>query len=307
MDTSLIVTSRPNLPAGLHAATREQHHALNTSITARLPLCLPPCVDSPRLYILGMMVFGQIYFAFEDFLEKSLTTSTVLDARLREVYQRVKFRELTRTSRLRDDIELLQSRLDATAVADLNQLSEQAQRVFASRITSSLAARPHALLAYAWAMYLALFNGGRWIRRQLVSAGTDFWGPGELPLSFWVFEVDDGGDIHHEALKMRFKTAFAEASALLTDVESSEVIDESKNLFVTCSQMVEFLDKAVAERASSDESRLGASDPPDSTAGLGYRSPASSFVTAWGYITSSLASLKTTSKVVWGPRVEVND
>lgn len=298
-----MATSQSALPVKLHAATREQHHALNTSIAARLPLCLPPFVNSPRLYAQGIIAFGQIYFAFENFLGKSLTSS-VLDARLREIYQRMNFRELTRTSRLRSDIELLKARLNATDAADLDGFSEKAQ-VFADRITSSLSSRPHALLAYTWAMYLALFNGGRWIHRQLVSAGTDFWGPGELPLSFWMFEVDDGGDVHQEALKLRFKTAFAESSSLLSDIESTEVIDEAKNLFVTCSQMVEFLDKAVAENPSS-ESRSTVSDTPHST-GSRHRSPSSTFFTAWGYVTSSLASLKTTPKVVWGPRVEVND
>ncbi|KIW21208.1 hypothetical protein PV08_01788 [Exophiala spinifera] len=295
MDISPIAASRPALPVELHAATREQHHALNTAILGRLPLCLPPCVNSPLLYTQGMIVFGQIYFAFEGFLEKSLT-SALFDVRLRGIYQRMHFRELTRSSRLRDDIELLRSRLDHRVAVDLSRLSEQAQ-VFASRITSYLSSQPYALLAYTWAMYLALFNGGQWIRRQLVSAGPDFWGTGELPLSFWDFGVDDGGDVQQETLKVRFKTAFADASALLTEVESSEVIDGARDLFVTCLQMVEFLDQAVVERTSS-ESR---------SPGFGYPSPTSTFVTAWGYITSSLALLKTTTQVVWSSRVEVND
>lgn len=294
---------RPALPVELHAATREKHHALNMQITARLPLCLPPHANDPLLYAKGMIVFGQIYFGFEKFLEASLASRS-FDKRIQDVYQCIHFRTLVRTNRLRNDIDSLKSRLNADQSLELDLLSQQST-VFASRNTAALSARPHVLLAYAWAMYLALFNGGRWIRRQLVEAGSSFWKADAFPLSFWEFGGGSGEDAQHEALKLRFKDSLLAASALLTDVEKEDVIEETKSLFDMCSEMVLFLDEAVADRGCSNPH-----SPPEGNVratGPGYFAPTSSVAFAWSYITSTLAFVRTTARSAWERRVQAVD
>ncbi|KAK5185854.1 hypothetical protein LTR44_001903 [Exophiala sp. CCFEE 6388] len=207
---------------------------------ARLPLCLPPNTNSPLLYAKGMTVFGQIYFAFEQFLETSLASAD-LDSRLRDIYQKIYFPSLIRTTKLRHDLDVLRSILDKRLALEVDQLAEESQTFFAD-ITASQSQKPHVLLSYAWAMYLALFNGGRWIHRQLAPAGAQFWGHETPPLSFWGFEESHDCNLDGEDLKIKFKDAFTAATSLLTDAERGDVVEETKRLFEMCSKMVLYLD-----------------------------------------------------------------
>jgi hypothetical protein len=150
-------------------------------------------------------------------------------------------------------------------------------------------------------MYLALFNGGRWIRRQLVSAGSNFWKGDAFPLSFWDFG-DGSGEEEDEALKLRFKDSLLAASSLLTEAEKEDVIEEAKRLFDMCSEMVLFLDEAVADAGCS---KL---DSPQERSvrvtGPRYLAPTSSVAFAWSYITSTLAFVRTTTRSAWERRVQ---
>jgi len=283
---------RPSLQVELHAATREKHHALNTAIIARLPLSLPPNADDPLLYAKGIIVFGQIYWAFETFLATSLTNER-LDSRLHDSYQRLYIPCLIRSSRLKTDIALLKSRLGDSTVKELDVFAEES-KTFSSRITSSLSARPHVVLSYTWSMYLALFNGGRWIHSQLASAGRDFWGEGVPPLSFWEFEDDEGCDGDLGYLKSLVKDAFSVAASRLTCEEKDDVIEEAKGLFDLCLEMVRFLDKtSTAQSARVSQSRLPS--PLGAYALVqGYIGAAPLVETARGYAASVCASLRTT-------------
>ncbi|OAL33307.1 hypothetical protein AYO20_07469 [Fonsecaea nubica] len=234
-------SAQSSLPEELRSSTRQRHHALNLQITRRLPLCLPPIADSPFTYTKGMIVFGQIYFAFETFLQTQLA-SAQLDQRLRQIYQRVCFPWLLRYGRLQKDIETLQSVLPRDQNQELEALDKESSG-FRLQIERSLSTRPHVLLAYTWAMYLALFNGGRWIRGQLVSAGPDFWRTGIIPLSFWDFRSEEDAGVDGR-LQEQFKEAFREAASLLTETEERDVVEETFILFDMCIQMVEFLDNA---------------------------------------------------------------
>ncbi|KAI1611111.1 hypothetical protein EDD36DRAFT_313071 [Exophiala viscosa] len=298
MDSSPDSNGRPALPVELHAATREKHHALNTSIMARLPLCLPPSTNTPLLYAKGMTVYGQIYFAFEQFLESSLASANQ-DPRLRDIYQKIYFPSLIRTTRLRHDLDALKSTLDEHLAQEVDQLVKDSQAFF-SGVTASLSEKPHVLLSYVWAMYLALFNGGRWIHRQLASAGAEFWGNKTLPLSFWGFEKNDDCGMDGENLKVQFKTAFMEASSLLTDAERDEVIEETKKLFDMCSKMVLYLDNT-----KSTEPLAQSSDTEPVLSGLS--TSTLSMATLWGYVASSFAALRPGYKSAWERRVAMVD
>jgi len=229
--------AQPSLSEELRTATRQKHHAMNTQIIARLPLCLPPLAGSPINYAKGMIVFGQIYFAFEEILAKYQASP---DQRMCEMYDRMHLPQLLRTSRLCNDIVVMKSRLPQSEVEDLELLAKES-KVFSRRVHVSLAGRPHVMLAYAWTMYLALFNGGRWIRRQLMSAGCDFWQGEVLPLSFWDFGRVGLDNLDEGQLKDAFKVRFGEAATNLTDDERRDVVEETNRLFDLCSEMVELL------------------------------------------------------------------
>jgi hypothetical protein len=154
-------------------------------------------------------------------------------------------------------------------------------------------------------MYLALFNGGRWIRRQLVSPGSNFWKADAFPLSFWDFGDGSGEDEEDEALKLRFKDSLLAASSLLTEAEKEDVIEEAKRLFDMCSEMVLFLDEAVADAGclkldSPQEGSVRATVPR-------YLAPTSSVAFAWSYITSTLSFVRTTTRSAWERRVQAVD
>lgn len=241
---------KTSLATQLHTATREKHHALNRQITSRLPACLPPEAQDPMLYAMGMTVFGQIYFAMERAWEATMSKEKT-DDQIYNVYKELLCPKLLRTSKLQQDLQELHKRLGSQASKQLNNLSLESQ-IFRDEIDNLLSAQPHALLAYAWAMYHALFNGGRWIRSQLRNSGNEFWHGTPFPLSFWDFEgVEDGEDI-----KIDFKARFAKSSSLLDDQQRAEVIAHSTRLFDLCGDMVVFLDTKTRPSSSIALSRL---------------------------------------------------
>ena len=124
----------------------------------------------------------------------------------------------------------------------------------AERIRETVSAKPHVLIAYAWVMYMAVFSGGRWIRQQFDSAGSDYWTgilasstvtsekagmsssfPGYTFLSF-------AGDEDGEDIKADFKSRLAETEAQLTEEERVEVVEAAQELFDHCIQLVGEMD-----------------------------------------------------------------
>ena len=97
----------------------------------------------------------------------------------------------------------------------------------------SIEGREHVLLAPFYLFYLALFNGGRYLRGILRGAGSGFWlqgngGDVDDVLSFWGFGGEDGaGEGEEEKIKMRFKTSWERAVGMLTEGERAEVVDEA--------------------------------------------------------------------------------
>ncbi|KIW87519.1 uncharacterized protein Z519_11842 [Cladophialophora bantiana CBS 173.52] len=284
--------SQTSLAEELRATTRQRHHALNAQITPRLPLCLPPIADSPLVYVKGMIVFGQIYFAFEQFLETQLACPQ-LNQRLLQIYEGIHFPWLLRSSQLRHDIDALKSDLLRSQIQELEVLLDES-RGFRLRIERSLSARPHVLLAYTWTMYLALFNGGRWIRGQLVSAGPEFWRGSTLPLTFWEFRKEGEADVGDERLKEEFKEGFQGAASILTEEESRNVVEETMKLFDMCLQMVEFLDN----KAATSSSQESFAESPSLAVACQLKDPVvanSTVASLWQYLTSVCSSIKTTT------------
>lgn len=294
-EASPSAATRPALPAELRAATREEHHALNTLIVPRLSLCLSPQVDSPLVYAKGMAAFGNVYFAFEDCLAAGRTSGR-LDPRLGDMYEILHIPQLIRTNRLRGDIELIKSRLEEPAAREIAAVEDDS-KVFYSRIHDLLSTKPHVMLGYTWAMYLALFNGGRWIRRQLASQGPEFWRGDQPPLSFWEFEDDGSADSEGEHVKVLFQERLLSAASLLRDDEKDEIVEETGRLFKLCSEIVHILDDtlAVGEQTTPRTPSRQSADP-GVNGYLGHLSLTTPLTTAWQYLASSYASLRPTTK-----------
>lgn len=126
--------------------------------------------------------------------------------------------------------------------------------MFLEHFDQTCALKPHILIAYAWVMYMALFNGGRWIRAQLLAARNSSWDSGSVAgsvaidepqgLSFWHFlGGDDGEDIKNE-----FKARLNDIEDLLNDEQRRDVIEEAQSIFKHCTLLVGELDKIVAAR-----------------------------------------------------------
>lgn len=236
-----------SLPLEIHAATRSCHTALNRLIISRLPLCLPPHAANPAIYAEGIAAFSRIYLLFEQAWDEILTGRPGKLC-IHEALRQLKIPSLSRSAKLEADLSLLNQRLDGQGKSYNEEHGELAPLL--DRTREAILERPHVILSYTWVMYMALFNGGRWIRDQLNQGGPDLWGSHTQSfnidcLSFWNFE----GELDGEDIKDDFKARFNKAVAVLDDTERQDVIDESVRIFETCSQMVAWLDRQTRPRS----------------------------------------------------------
>lgn len=86
---------------------------------------------------------------------------------------------LLRSERLRLDISSLTGKSLQEVDESLSHYpkNNSALSRFLQHIQSSVASRPHVLVAFAFVLYMALFSGGRIIRATLYNAGPGFWCP----------------------------------------------------------------------------------------------------------------------------------
>jgi heme oxygenase len=237
---------------------------LHRAVVGRLPLSLPPKATSPHLYALGISRFAQIYSALEsawrDQLEAAAPDGTAKDqARYCALLAEAHLPAIARSQRLESDLRNLKTEWDGGDNDDafIPQGNDIAVREAITHVLETVRVKPYTLLAYSWIMYLALFNGGRWIRQQLLDAGPQFWykelsgvgKPGsassdlrKLYLSFWDFDGDQDG----EDIKLAYRAGFIEASKRLTEEECDDVVCEAKALFQYCLDMVTEIDVVVA-------------------------------------------------------------
>ena len=138
-------------------------------------------------------------------------------------------------------------------------------RDFVRHIKEVACRKPHALIAYSWVMYMALFNGGRWIREQLAAARDVTWALDEdaielaagssegmerreAGLSFWYFEgTEDGDDI-----KAEFKARLIDVGTMLDSTYRADVVEEANEIFERCAGLVEEIDQMVARQTPND-------------------------------------------------------
>ncbi|KAI9856508.1 MAG: heme oxygenase [Trichoglossum hirsutum] len=288
----------------INEATKKPHTNLNRLITARLPLALPPHATTPVLYGRGLLHFAYIYLTFEtlwlSLLHSTPATTPTLElvshsefplrdldpvrhvqtppkpdgdyrGRRASVSRRVQtFLEhlllpgLMRGERLKEDLGYLTGLSAAELGSRLEHPEGKRTVEFVAHIRSAILDKPHVLISYAWVMYMAIFSGGRWMREQMLLAGTEFWSePGArakvsmsgrkardtIGIEFFHFKgSEDGEDIRQE-----FKRRFAELDQLLTPNERQDIVSEAVRIFHFHTLMVEELDGMFGQRASSGE------------------------------------------------------
>ncbi|KAJ4366735.1 hypothetical protein N0V95_000064 [Ascochyta clinopodiicola] len=156
-------------------------------------------------------------------------------------------RGLPRSGRLKKDLEYLLDLQSTDLEVLLAKYPGDKVASFCTHIRKSVHEKPWTLVAYAWCFYMAIFSGGRWIRAGLLKAGDEFWPPSsegdgmglkECGLSFWHFSgLHDGEDI-----KAEFKVNLEAAETLFTADERVDIIEEAKNIFKLCAEIVYELD-----------------------------------------------------------------
>ena len=242
--------------------TRPFHTHLNRLIVSRLPFALPPSTESPLLYATGLSHFASVYYAFETewhalaerepveelSLEMAVTLSSLIHLLLPA---------LSRTDRLQRDLQLLLESPADDVIDIIRNPSGTRVQEFVTHIKHVAASKPHALIAYAWVLYMALFNGGRWIRSQLLDARDSAWEleantekshlgardkDKELGLAFWHFDGPYDGEDHKEELKCRL----ADVESMLGSDQRADIVNEAKTIFRHCALLVEELDEVVA-------------------------------------------------------------
>lgn len=165
---------------------------------------------------------------------------------------------LTRSSRLKRDLEFLLNCHPTDLEVLLAKYPGDKVAHFCTHIRKSVNEKPWTLVSYAWTFYMAIFSGGRWIRGGLLNAGEDFW-PAVIPistsglvnkipsnlkergLSFWHFPGPHDG----EDIKATFKSRLAAAESLFSPDERVDIIEEAKNIFRLCAELVGELDTLV--------------------------------------------------------------
>lgn len=226
-----------------------------------------------------MRAFAEIYFAFESqwaFLI-SPTKTTEISPRVQNLLRTLYHPSLLRTTRLEHDLTLLSGQHPNS-----QRLGHPSLTPLTSQIVLRLQSSPHTLLAYAWIMYLALFNGGRWIRSQLLfpnrntsssssssSSSTQFWRPRSGPdaeeeedcLTFWKFDGDQDGEDIKTGFQTRFEVLAAES---LTEAERQDVVEEAVEIFKMCGRVVEELDLHFGVDTERWEARPSAPAAPPS-------------------------------------------
>lgn len=159
-------------------------------------------------------------------------------------------RGLPRSGRLKKDLEYLLGVHSTDLEVLLAKYPGDKVASFCTHIRKSVHEKPWTLVAYAWCFYMAVFSGGRWIRAGLLRAGDDFWPSAhkdekvslqERGLSFWHFPGPHDG----EDIKGEFKLRLEEAEHLFSDDQRVDVIEEAKNIFQLCAEVVYELDYMV--------------------------------------------------------------
>ncbi|KAJ5633522.1 hypothetical protein N7528_001364 [Penicillium herquei] len=242
----------------LRTAIKEPHAAIHRLNLSRIALCVPPQVDRPTLYALGISRYAEIFYGLEeewvafigdpaDWIHQDSddrTASCLQDRseRVRALLRQLYLPELLRSRSLRADLAFLES-MDPANMGFLH--GHNAGMDVRKYLHQLVAKTPHLLVAWIWIIYSAILYGGREIRAHLLKAGPQFWdlSAAEIkakrtpcPLSFWHIEDD-------AVVKTKFRSLITSVDCLLTREEHQEILDESLRIFQKLEQLTLNLDE----------------------------------------------------------------
>ncbi|RDA84106.1 hypothetical protein CP532_1490 [Ophiocordyceps camponoti-leonardi (nom. inval.)] len=300
MSTDLEALLERGLPLAqtLNLATRDVHARINTLVSSRLKLALPPRADDASLYLVGMLHVAPIYATVESLWRDA---SRDVTSSIGPLLECLRLPGLMRSESLRRDVAALAGWEADTVEERIRTAASGPGHVadWVAHMRLVVEDRPHILVAYAHVLFMALFAGGRFINGRLKAAGNEFWwslrgGPPShhhhhhfnpqhhrlssetdpleeaVPLRFFHFEgPDDGNDLKHE-----FKRLLAESEAILTHGEKMEILEEGICIFERVGLLVAQLDsvcgslKSKPQRAAFSTS----SPPPPATTSVAARS-----------------------------------
>ena len=256
---SVPLPTASSLTQRINSTTRRAHTELNAAILSLLPLALPPYTSNPGLYLRGMRCIHAIYTSFESISPQCYNpphaNNIPQNPGLTSALRRLHIPSLERRKRLSNDLHILSTSLNRAKCTEITheEILQQHPRLDAlvSHIYTEIPEHPHLLLAYYHLFYLALFNGGRYMRTRLRSAGRRFWCPCHIDttiatdterggrkeigrtltssaeieegLSFWYFD----GAVDGEDLKATFKARFEETEGMLTEEERAGIVAET--------------------------------------------------------------------------------
>ncbi|XP_014562312.1 hypothetical protein COCVIDRAFT_32751 [Bipolaris victoriae FI3] len=204
------------------------------------------------------------YLLVNPYDSPSLFTSTLgaptpPSPQLTTFLQSLRPRGLIRSGRLKRDLEYLLGLHPTDLEVLLAKYPGNKVAQFCTHIRKSVNEKPWTLVSYAWCFYMAIFSGGRWIRGGLLRAPPSFWpspatttglqeeADNKSPdlknqgLSFWHFPGPHDG----EDIKAEFKLRLAAAETLFTPDERVDIIEEAKQIFKQCAELVDELDDMI--------------------------------------------------------------
>ena len=197
----------------------------------------------------------QILSEYEPASELPLETAVILSSLIH-----LHIPELARSDRLEEDLSLLLEAPRSEIADRIRHPVSQRTCDFVNHIRDVAQNRPHALIAYSWVLYMALFNGGSWIREQLATARDISWFPlsdsavelspedNSAGLSFWYFDSDEDGD----DIKADFNARLSEVGTMFSTEQKEDIIDEAKTVFERCAEMVEELDNNAQQEKANE-------------------------------------------------------
>ncbi|EUC51010.1 hypothetical protein COCMIDRAFT_80432 [Bipolaris oryzae ATCC 44560] len=203
------------------------------------------------------------YLLVNPYDSPSLFTSTLgaptpPSPQLTSFLQTLRPRGLIRSARLKRDLEYLLGLHPTDLEVLLAKYPGDKVAQFCTHIRKSVNERPWTLVSYAWCFYMAIFSGGRWIRGGLLRAPPSFWPSAATTgsqeeahdkcldlkiqgLSFWHFPGPHDG----EDIKSEFKLRLSAAETLFTPDERIDIIEEAKQIFKQCAELVDELDDLI--------------------------------------------------------------
>jgi len=192
--------------------------------------------------------------------------SVLKPGRLQSILARLYMPELQRSTRLTDDLAMFSGSEELEA--RLQKPGGQRTRTFINHIEQAVARKPHTILAYAWVMYMALFNGGRWMRTQLLTAGENFWAQCDIDdekkdpieqvgLGFFHFD----GNMDGEDIKEDFKSRLADVERLLSVDEREDIVAEASEIFYHCRMLTEELDDMMDLSVTKGSANISLTSP----------------------------------------------